>query len=55
MLSCVALAPSRYHCNVDIGESAVKWKTIKELGIDMEKIASEPPEVTITWSVVSPS
>lgn len=28
----------RYHCNVDIGESAVKWKTIKELGIDMEKI-----------------
>ena len=42
----------RYHCNVDIGESAVKWKTIKELGIDMEKIelryghhtgASPPP------------
>ena len=23
---------------MDIGESAVKWKTIKELGIDMEKI-----------------
>ena len=33
-----ALLARRYHCNVDIGESAVKWKTIKELGIDMEKI-----------------
>lgn len=41
MLSFVVAAVltlCRYHCNVDIGESAVKWKTIKDLGIDMEKI-----------------
>lgn len=40
VLSCTprCCVLGRYHCNVDIGESAVKWKTIKDLGIDMEKI-----------------
>jgi hypothetical protein len=28
----------QYHCTTDIGESAVKWKTIKELDVDLEKI-----------------
>ena len=28
----------QYHCTTDIGESAVKWKTIKELDVDLELV-----------------
>ena len=37
-LPCRRFDKWQFECEYDIGESAVKWKTIEQLGVDLDKV-----------------